>query len=66
METYPEDVVEEEATEENATVQDLVQLQELNTVDGKSQAEDVVGNPVLERKTIRPAIESHYLELLAI
>lgn len=44
---HPEDVVEEEATQEDAAGHDVVQVQQLNPVDGESQAEDVVGDPVL-------------------
>ena len=43
----PENVVEEETTEENATVDYFVQLKKFDTVDGECQTEYIVGNPVL-------------------
>ena len=44
---HPEDVVEEQAREQNAAVGHLVQLQELNAVHAERQAEQVVSYPVL-------------------
>lgn len=45
--SYPEHIIKEEATQQDATVYDFVQLQELNTVDGESQSEYVIGDPML-------------------
>ena len=45
--THPEDVVDEEPTQQDAASADVVQVQEFYPVKGEGQAEEVVGNPVL-------------------
>lgn len=44
---YPEDVVDEEAPEQDAACADVVQVQQLHPVEGERQPKEVVGNPVL-------------------
>lgn len=44
---YPEDIVDEEAAQQDAARADVVQVQELHPVKGEGQAKEVVGNPVL-------------------
>jgi hypothetical protein len=47
---HPKDVVDEETTEQDAASAHSVQLQELNPIDGKGQAKEIVRNPVLSIK----------------
>lgn len=47
--TYPEDVVHKEAKEQDAASGHFVQMQQFHGVQGERQAEDVVGDPVLQR-----------------
>lgn len=44
---HPEDVVDEEAAEQNAAVQDGVQVQQFDAVDREGQTEHIVRDPVL-------------------
>ena len=44
---YPEDVVEEEAAEQDAAGHHVVEVQQLHAVDGEGHPEQVVGQPVL-------------------
>lgn len=44
---HPEDVVDEEAAEQNAAVQNGVQVQQFDAVNREGQTEHVVRNPVL-------------------
>ena len=44
---HPEDVVEEEASEQDAAGEHVVEVEQLNAVDSEGQAEEVVGDPVL-------------------
>lgn len=44
---HPEDVVDEEPAEQDASGDDVVEMEQLHTVDGERQAEQVVGDPVL-------------------
>lgn len=46
-ETHPEDVVDEEATQQDAAGANVIQVQELHPVKGEGQAKEVIGNPVL-------------------
>lgn len=53
--THPEDIVDEEPTQQDAAGADVVQVQELHPVKGEGQAEEVVGNPVLGKRGVRSA-----------
>ena len=50
--TYPEDVVDEETAQQDASGADFVQLQKLDSVRGERKTEDVVGDPVLKMQTM--------------
>lgn len=43
---HPEDVINEESAEENAAGDDVVEMKKLNSIDGESEAEQVVCNPM--------------------
>lgn len=45
--THPEDIVDEEAAQQDAASADIIQVQKLHPVKGEGQAKEVVGNPVL-------------------
>lgn len=47
--TDPEYVIDEETSEEDAASADAVQWQQFHTIDGKRQAKQVVGHPVLQQ-----------------
>jgi len=49
--TYPEDVVDEETSEQDAARADSVQLKKLDTIQSKRQTKQIVGNPVLKGQT---------------
>lgn len=46
---YPEHIVDEEASKQDAASADIVQVQQLHPVEGECQPEEIVGNPVLRR-----------------
>lgn len=45
---YPEDVVDEEPPKQDAASADVVQVQQLHSIEGKRQPKEIVGNPVLK------------------
>lgn len=45
--THPEDVVDEESTQQDAAGADVVQVQKFHPIKGEGQAKKIVGNPVL-------------------
>ena len=47
--TYPEDIIDKEAAEKDASCADTVQRQQLHSIDGEGQSKQVVGNPVLKK-----------------
>ena len=49
-ENYPKNVVDKQSAQKNAAVQDLIELQEFDTVYGERQAENVVGDPMLKMR----------------
>ena len=46
--SHPEDVVDEEAAEQNAPGADSIQLEKLDAVERKRQAKQIVGDPMLQ------------------
>lgn len=44
---HPEDIVDEETAEQNASGDDVVEMKQLDTIDGERQPEKIVGDPVL-------------------
>lgn len=44
---YPENIVDKEPPQQDAACADVVQVEQLHTVQGKRQAEQVIGYPVL-------------------
>lgn len=45
----PENVVDKEAAQENASGNDVAQIDVLDCLDGESKAKEVIGNPVLQQ-----------------
>lgn len=48
--TYPEYIIHEETTQQDASSAHFVQGQQLDTIDSKSYAKQVVGQPMLEKE----------------
>jgi len=48
--TYPEYVIDEESTKQDAAGANSVQLQKLNAIQCKRQSKQIIGNPVLNRQ----------------
>lgn len=46
---HPEDVVHKEATQENASCNNIAQVDVLDCLDGESKAKEIIGNPVLQQ-----------------
>ena len=43
---HPEDVIEEETTQEDAARDDGVEMEQLHAIDGKCHSQEIVSNPV--------------------
>ena len=48
LNSHPEDIVEEETSQQDTTVLDAAQRDHLNSIDGEGKPKDVISNPVLK------------------
>lgn len=58
----PKDVIEEEASQEDAASEDIVQMQKFYAVNSKCKTKEVIGYPVL--KTIKTCLNTKYHTIL--
>lgn len=49
--THPEHVVDEQSSQQDAASADIIEVEQLDSVQGESQTEQVIGDPVLSGDT---------------
>lgn len=55
-ETHPEDIVDKQPPEEDAAGADVVQVEQLHSIEGKRQPKQIIGYPVLRCHTTKTTI----------
>ncbi len=47
LQTYPEHIVNEQPSQQDASSADIIEVEQLNSIQGKSQTKQVIGYPML-------------------
>ena len=48
---HPEDVIEEKSTKKYAASNNIVQMEEFNSIHSKCKAKEIIGNPMLQEES---------------